>query len=168
MQALVFFLIRLWNVFVLGRHLVKCQWGEKKNRPRDNFKWEIKSGRKPCQNLLKNRFFSFKNVIKKYECFCDLLPSLFYRLSATQMYHTVQCDGWGLLIIFTEENSPCYTPLLKRWGILRVHSFPHKVTCHISPGFSNSSFRWTRVLCGSWTMGWLVGKGCHIAPGGQS
>lgn len=119
---------------------------EKKNRPQDNFKWEIKSGRKPCQNLLKNRFFSFKNVIKKYECFCDLLPSLFYRLSATQMYHTVQYDGWGLLIIFTEkQNGPCYTPLLKRWGIPRVHSFPHKVTCHISPGFPTSSFQWTRV-----------------------
>lgn len=90
---------------------------EKKNRPQDNLKWEIKSGRKPCKNLLKNRFFSFKNVIKKYECFCDLLPSLFYKLSATQRYRTVRGDGWGLLIIFTEEqNSPCYMLLLKRWG----------------------------------------------------
>lgn len=85
-----------------------------KNRPQDNFKWKIKSRGKPCQNLLKNRFFSFKNVIKKYECFCDLLPSIFYKLPATQMHHTVQCNGWELLIIFTEEqNSPCNILLLK-------------------------------------------------------
>lgn len=67
--------------------------------------------------FIEKQIFLLQNVIKKYECFCDLLPSLFYKLSATQRYRTVWGDGWGLLIIFTEEqNSPCYMLLLKRWG----------------------------------------------------
>lgn len=33
-----------------------------------------------------------------------------------------------------------HAAIKKGEGILRVHSFPRKVTCHISPGFSNRSF----------------------------
>lgn len=154
MQVLVTFLIHLWNVFVSGRNLVQRQWRGEKNRPQDNFKWEIKSGRKPCQNLLKNRFFSFKNVIKKYECFCDLLPSLFYKLSATQKYRTVRCDGWELLIIFTEDqNSPCYMLLLKRWGYSESTFISSSSHMSYSPWIFKQLL--PCILCWSWIMvGW--------------
>lgn len=88
-----------------------------------------------CQNLLKNRFFSFKMLLK-YECFCELLPNIFYKLSATQIHHTVQCDGWGLLIIFTEEwNSSCNILALKCEGILPAHLLPHEVIISCNPCF---------------------------------
>lgn len=73
------------------------------------------------------------------------------------MYHTVQCDGWALLIILTEEqNSPCNILLKKSKGILRVYSYPQTVTFHVSAGFSNSSFQLTHIFGKLWKIWGLI------------
>lgn len=86
---------QLWSVICLRQKPVKSQWTEKKNRPQDNFKWEIKSGGKPCQNLLKNRFFSFKNVIKNTNVFVTYCQVYF--ISSLLLRCTIPyCTMWWM------------------------------------------------------------------------
>lgn len=64
------------------------------------------------------------------------------------------------------EQPMQHTAIKKGEGILRVHLFPHKVTFHISLGFSNSS-NWLAYCVGleRWAGLWQRGVWTHLHSG---
>lgn len=67
------------------------------------------------------------------------------------MYHAVQCDGWRLLIIFTEEENNSATLVLEGEGVPPVHSLTQKVTSSCNPCFFKQLYfvdseRWEELM----------------------